>query len=91
VSVGILIFGDNHLILSGPEPTLVQVRAMVRHWSLIQLGKRAGTEFCKWTISTKEFREDLEWAVAVRGDGERSGAVVQLLAELAARGIICAE
>ena len=40
-----------------------------------------------WTISTKEFRENLEWAVVVPGEGEISPAVAQLLNELAARGI----
>jgi len=41
----------------------------------------------QWSISTREFRENLEWAVVVPGDGEVSSAVAQLLAELAARGI----
>ena len=67
--VGILIFGDNHLILRGPPPTMEQARAMVRHWSVIRLGEPAGVSFDKWTISTKEFREELSWAVAVPGDG----------------------
>jgi hypothetical protein len=91
VPVGILIFGDNHLILRGPAPTLVQARAMARHWSIIQLGKPAGTSFCKWTISTSEFREELEWAISVPGDGERSAAVAALVNELAARGVVCVD
>jgi hypothetical protein len=41
----------------------------------------------RWRISTREFRENLEWAVIVPGDGETSPAVAQLLNELRARGI----
>jgi subtilase family serine protease len=41
----------------------------------------------RWSISTREFRENLEWAVVVPGDGEMSSAVAQLLEELSARGI----
>jgi hypothetical protein len=89
--VGILIFGDNHLLLRGPQPTLEQARAMARHWSVIQLGKPAGTSFGTWSISTKEFREELTWAVAVPGDGARSAAVCELVAEMAARGVVCVE
>ena len=37
--------------------------------------------------NTREFREDLEWAVIVPGEGDMTPAVKQLLAEMAARGI----
>ena len=87
MSLGILVFGDNHLILRGPEPTPKQARAMVRHWTMIQLGKPPGEIFCKWTISTREFRENLEWAVCVPGSGARTSAVTQLLQEITDRGI----
>lgn len=40
-----------------------------------------------WSISTREFREDLEWAIVVPGDEKASPAVAVLLAELAARGV----
>jgi hypothetical protein len=40
-----------------------------------------------WRISTKEFREKLEWAVVVPGDSEISVGVTRLLDELALRGI----
>jgi hypothetical protein len=40
-----------------------------------------------WSISTREFREDLQWAVLVPGDRAMSAAVAQLLDELKARGI----
>ena len=38
-------------------------------------------------IITREFRENLEWAIVVSEDGEISPAVTQLLDELSARGI----
>lgn len=41
----------------------------------------------QWRISSREFRENLEWAVVVPGDGEISPAVRQLLDELSGRGI----
>ena len=37
--------------------------------------------------SLREFRENLEWAAVVPGEGEMSPAVTQLLNELMARGI----
>jgi hypothetical protein len=36
--VGILVHGDNHLIVRGPLPDPVVAVALVRHWSLIQIG-----------------------------------------------------
>jgi hypothetical protein len=86
-AVGILVFGDNHLILRGPEPSAKQARAMVKHWSVIELGRPPGDSFCTWRISTREFRENLSWAVHLAGKEAPSSAVRQLLDELLARGI----
>jgi len=36
--VGILVHGNNHFILSGPLPDRAAALALVRHWSLIQIG-----------------------------------------------------
>ena len=85
--LGILVHGDNHFIVRGPRPDCETARALVRHWSLIRIGAETPVGLRQWRISSKEFREDLEWAVAVRGEGNVSPAVAQLLAELAARGI----
>jgi hypothetical protein len=85
--VGILVHGDNHFILSGPEPDETTALALARHWSIIQIGEQKSLSFEQWQIRTKEFRENLEWAVVVPGDGDISPAVSQLLAELSARGI----
>jgi hypothetical protein len=85
--VGILVHGDNHFILSGPEPDEASALVLARHWSIIQIGDQKSLSFDQWQIRTKEFRENLEWAVVVPGDGDISPAVSQLLAELSARGI----
>jgi len=85
--VGILVHGDNHFIVRGPRPNRDEARALARHWSMIRIEAKTPVELEKWRISTREFREDLEWAVMVPGDGEVSAAVEQLLDELRARGI----
>jgi hypothetical protein len=84
---GILVHGDNHFILSGPEPDEAAAIALARHWSIIQIGDPKSLSFERWEIRTKEFRENLEWAVVVPGGGDVSPAVSQLLAELSARGV----
>ncbi len=84
---GILVHGDNHFIVRGPAPDRAIARALARHWSLIRIGSQTPGALSNWRISTKEFREELQWAVVVPGEGETSPAVLQLLDELAARGI----
>jgi hypothetical protein len=85
--VGILVHGNNHFILSGPLPDEEAALALVRHWSIIQIGEQKSSSLGQWEIRTKEFRENLEWAVVVPGDRESSPGVSHLLAELVARGI----
>jgi hypothetical protein len=85
--VGILVHGNNHLILSGPVPDEAIALALARHWSIIQIGETKSPSFGQWEIRSKEFRENLEWAVVVPGDREPSPGVVQLLGELSARGV----
>lgn len=84
--VGILVHGDNHFIVRGVQPDPDTALALVRHWSLIQIGARTPIELEPWTISSKEVREDLEWAIVVAGEGQMTPAVAQLLDELAVRG-----
>ena len=86
--VGILVHGDNHFIVSGPLPSLELARALAQHWSFIQIGATTPPPLDRWRIITREFRENLEWAVVVPGDGQMSPAVVQLLEELSARGLV---
>jgi hypothetical protein len=85
--LGILVHGDNHFIVRGPLPVSGTARALARHWSVIQIGAATPPALNQWSISSREFRENLEWAVIVPGDGEISAAVAQLLDELSARGI----
>jgi hypothetical protein len=85
--VGILVDGDNHFIVRGRLPARKEALALVRHWSLIQIGKQTPVALAHWTISTKEFREDLQWAIVVPSDREVSVAVRELLAGMQARGV----
>ena len=85
--VGILVHGNNHFILSGPRPDEAAALALARHWSIIQIGASKSQSLDQWQIRTKEFRENLEWAVIVPGDHEISPGVFELLAELSARGV----
>ena len=86
-TVGILVLGDNHFIVRGPLPDRESALALARHWSIIQIGKATPAGLARWRITTKEFREDLQWAAIVLAAGEHSPAVAQLLAEMVARGI----
>jgi hypothetical protein len=85
--VGILVHGDNHFIVRGPLPDRETAIALVRYWSLIKIGATTPPALDRWQIVTREFRENLQWAVVVPGDAEISSAVRTLLDELAARGI----
>ena len=86
-TVGILVHGDNHFIVRGPFPDRDTALALVRHWSLIQIGSTTPPVLARWQIVSKEFRENLEWAIVVPGDGAISQAVTKLLDELSARGV----
>jgi len=86
--VGILVHGDNHFIVRGPLPDREVALSLVRHWSVIQIGAIMPPALKSWQIVTREFRENLEWAVVVPGNREMSAAVKTLLEELSARGVI---
>jgi hypothetical protein len=85
--VGILVHGDNHFIVRGPLPDREVALALIQHWSLIQIGATTPPPLDQWHIISREFRENLEWAVVVPGDRKISPAVIRLLDELSARGI----
>jgi hypothetical protein len=86
-TVGILVHGDNHFIVRGRLPDRAAALALVRHWSLIQIGATTPPSLDRWRIVSREFRENLEWAIVVPGDGEMSPAVTELLDELSGRGV----
>ena len=83
---GILVHGDNHFIVRGALPDRETAVALVQHWTLIKIGANTPAQLARWQIVSREFRENLEWAVVVPGDGEISAAVRMLLDELSARG-----
>ena len=85
--LGILVHGDNHFIVRGPKPDRDTALRLVRHWSLIRIGAATPEDLTAWSISTREFRDNLQWAIVVPGESDNSAAVVQLLSELDARGI----
>jgi hypothetical protein len=84
---GILVCGDNHFIVRGPRPSHATALALARHWSLIRIGAQTPESLAAWTISTREFRENLQWAIVMAGEGPPSPAVSQLLDELQTRGV----
>ena len=86
--LGILVHGNNHFSLSGPAPDEASTLALAWHWSIIQIGEAKSSSFGQWQIKSKEFRENLEWAVIVPGEREVSPGVAQLLAELCRSFII---
>jgi hypothetical protein len=85
--LGILVHGDNHFVVRGPLPDHNSALALVRHWSLIQIGRSTPPALNSWRISTQEFRENLQWVVIVPATTKISPAVETLLDELRARGI----
>jgi len=86
--IGILVCGDNHFIVEGPRPDAETAKSLARYWSVIQIGRSTPRELQNWSIVTRAFRENLEWAIVVPGDGEMNAAVALLLNELSARGIV---
>src|ERR1700693_110587 len=85
---GILVHGDNHFIARGPLPDRGVAPPLIRPWSVIQIGATTPPPLDRWRIISREFRENLQWAVVVPGEGEISPAVATLLDELSMRGII---
>ena len=85
--IGILVHGNNHFIVRGPLPDRATALALARHWTFIQIEQTTPDLLRPWSISTKEFRENLEWAAVVPGDGVVTPAVAKLLDEISARGI----
>ncbi len=85
--VGILVHGDNHFIVNGPLPSRQQAVELATHWSLIRIGSATPEHLKKWTISTKEFRENLKWAVVLEAGSAVQPSIEQLLAELQDRAV----
>jgi len=84
---GILVHGDNHFIVRGPRPDRAAALGLARHWSIIRIGAATPPGLRAWSIVTKEFRENLQWAVIAPGDDDINPEVARLLAEMRARGV----
>lgn len=87
MTVGILVHGDNHFIVRGPRPNRETALSLAKNWSLIRIGWKTPPDLSAWEISTREYRENLSWAVIVPGSGPRNRDVSILLDELDARGV----
>ncbi len=85
--IGILVVGDNHFIVRGPRPSHATALHLARQWSVIRIDARTPEALAPWTISTREFRENLQWAIVIAGEGDPSPAVSQLLDEIRDRGV----
>jgi hypothetical protein len=55
--LGILVHGDNHFIVRGPLPNRDVALALIRHWSLIQIGATTPLSLDQWHIRSRELRE----------------------------------
>lgn len=74
--------------MRGARPAPDMALALVRRWSVIQIGGSCAPELAAWSVVDRAFREDLEWAVVVREEAEISVAVAILLEELRGRGVV---
>ena len=84
---GILVHGDNHFIVRGPRPDRATALALARHRSIIRIGAVTPPDLQPWSIISREFRENLQWAVIVPADAAMNPEVARLLRELQARGV----
>ena len=51
--VGILVHGDNHFIVRGPQPDRETALALVRQWSLIQIAGVNDLSLAQWSITAR--------------------------------------
>lgn len=90
MTYGILVYGANHFIVDGTQPTSDIAKALVREWAHPMPLRPPDPRLTPWSIRTQAFREELAWAVIVPCEEPHSPAVVQLLTELRACGLpIC--
>jgi hypothetical protein len=60
------VYGDNHFIVRGPFTDREVALALVRYWSLIQIGATTPRLLRQWDIITRKLRENLEWQLSYR-------------------------
>ncbi len=87
MTYGLLVYGANHFIVDGPEPSPEIARALVREWAHPMPLRPPDPRLAPWSIRTRAFREHLAWAIVVPSEEPHSTAVTQLLGELRARAL----
>jgi hypothetical protein len=89
--LGLIVCGDNHFLVRGLKPDREMARYLVRRWTFPSVEDLLGLSPPlpgDWVITTREFREDIDWVMVLPGEGEHTDAVGQLLRELEARGVV---
>jgi hypothetical protein len=88
--LGIVVFGEEHFLIRGPKPDAEMARYLVRRWifpsteDLLGISPPMPDE---WKITTREFREDIEWVIVLSSAVALNPAVKTLLEEVATRGV----
>lgn len=88
--LGLIVCGDNHFLIRAPQPSAAEAKALVRRWTFPSIDDLLGLSAPlpgQYRISTKEFREDITWALVLPSLEPHSPAIAQLLGELIARGV----
>lgn len=88
--LGLIVCGDNHFLIRAPQPSAAEAQALVRRWTFPSIADLLGQSPPlppQYQISTREFREDITWALVLESPEPHSPAVAQLLSELIQRGI----
>jgi hypothetical protein len=87
--LGLIVFGEDHFLIRGPQPDPATARELVRRWIFPGLDDLLGKTALlpDWRITTREFREDISWAIQMERQQPASPAVQQLLNEIAGRGV----
>lgn len=89
--LGLIVFGEDHFLIRGPKPDAAMARYLVRRWIFPSIEDLLGTSPpipAEWQITTSEFRENIEWTMVLSCKQEPTSAVAQLVAEIAARGVL---
>jgi hypothetical protein len=88
--LGLIVCGDNHFLIRAPQPSAAEARALVRRWTFPSIEDLLGQSLPlppQFQISTREFRENITWALVLSSSEPHSPAVAQLLSELIQRAV----
>ena len=88
--LGIIVFGEEHFLVRGPEPDAPMAAYLVRRWIFPSTEDLLGTSPpipAGWRITSSEFRENIVWAVHLSCTNAPNSAVAKLLEEIETRGV----